>query len=122
MLRKQSRGTCAKRGWPLYAALSEGGFASVGHLGPLPVRRGFGIVVVVPVPPLVGRGLGVSFGGVLPEFLASERGQVEETPGAAHGFVAAVVDEVSAENAVSVADEGVMAMPFVDAKVGVEAI
>src|SRR5260221_12611172 len=39
--------------------LSEGGFASVGYLDPLRVRRGIGAVVVVPVPPLVRRGLGV---------------------------------------------------------------
>ena len=39
----------------LCAALSEGGFSSVGNLDPLRVRRGLGVVVVVPVPPLVRR-------------------------------------------------------------------
>ena len=47
-------------------ALSEGGFSSVGHLDPLRVRRGLGVVVVVPVPPLVRRGLGVTLWRVLP--------------------------------------------------------
>src|ERR1700757_2143450 len=85
--------------------LSEGGFSSVGHLDPLRVRRGFGVVVVMPVPPLVRRGLRIALGRVLPLLLASERGQVEIAPDAPHCFVAAVVDEVGAEYLVAVADE-----------------
>src|SRR5258706_16131166 len=33
--------------------LSKGGFSSLGYLDPLRVRRRLGVVVVVPVPPLV---------------------------------------------------------------------
>jgi hypothetical protein len=33
-------------------------FSTIGHLDPLLVRRGLGVVVVVPVPPLVRRSLG----------------------------------------------------------------
>src|SRR5438270_13840132 len=38
----------------------------VHRLAPSPVRRGLGRVLVVPVPPLVGRGLRVAFRRVLP--------------------------------------------------------
>jgi Esterase PHB depolymerase len=38
--------------------LSEGDFSSVGHLYPLRVSRGLGVVVVVPIPPLVRWDLG----------------------------------------------------------------
>src|SRR4051812_35336992 len=48
----------------LCVVLSEGGFSSVGHLDPLLVRRGLGVVVVVPVPPLVRRGLWITLGRV----------------------------------------------------------
>src|SRR5580692_13043362 len=72
----------------LGVALSEGGFSSVGHLDPLPVRRGFGVVVVVPVPPLVRRGLGVTLRRVLPSLLTGERRDVEVAPGGAHRLVA----------------------------------
>lgn len=36
-------------------SLSGGGFSNIGHLDPLRVRRGIGIVAVVPVPPLIRR-------------------------------------------------------------------
>ena len=52
-------------------ALSEGGFSSVGHLDPL-VRRGLGVVVVVPVPPLVQQGAGGNpLASPLPSLLTS---------------------------------------------------
>src|SRR6516164_6792753 len=57
--------------------LSERGFSSVRHLDPFPVRRSLGVVVVVPVPPLVRRGLGVTFGRVLPRLLTAKRCEVE---------------------------------------------
>src|SRR5215468_8051619 len=82
----------------LCVALSEGGFSSVGHLDPLPVRRGLGVIVVVPVPPLIRRGLGVTLWRVLPGLLTSERRYVEVAPGAPHRLVAAGVDEVCAEH------------------------
>src|SRR5580700_8310603 len=52
-------------------ALSEGGFSRVGHLDPLRVRRGPWVVVVMPVPPFVGRGLGVTLRRILPNFLTT---------------------------------------------------
>ena len=77
---------------------------------------------VVPVPPLVRRGLGIALGRVLPLLLAPERGDVEVAPGAPHRFVAAGVDEVRAEHLVAVTDERVRAVPLVDAEVGVEVV
>src|SRR5260370_13939030 len=76
----------------LCVALSEGGFSSVGHLGPLRVRRGLGVVVVVPVPPLVRRDLGGTLWLVLPGLLTAERRDVEAAPGCPHRLVATVVD------------------------------
>src|ERR1700745_512191 len=52
------------------------------------------VVLVVPIPPLVRRALGVALGRVLPRLLASEGAQVEVAPGAAERLVAAVVDVV----------------------------
>src|SRR6201987_1927712 len=74
--------------WVLCVALSEGGFSSVGHLDPLRVRRGLGLVVVVPVPPFVRRGLGVTFWRVLPSLLTAERRDVKVAPGGPHRLVA----------------------------------
>src|SRR5215210_4694557 len=51
------------------------------------------VVLVVEVPPLVGLGLRVALGRVLPLLLASERGDVEVAPRAAHRLVSALVDE-----------------------------
>src|ERR1700740_2078096 len=102
--------------------LSEGGFSNVGHLDPLRVRRGLGVVVVVPVPPLVRWSLGVTFWRVLPCLLTAERRDVEVAPGSPHRLVAAAVDEVCAEHPVTVADECIVAVPFSDAEVRVEAV
>src|SRR4030095_14204421 len=95
----------------LCVALSEGGFSSVGHLDPLRVRRGLGVVVVVPVPPLVRRGAGITLWRVLPLLLAPERSDVEIVPGAPHLLVAAVVDEVGAEHVIALAGERGRAVP-----------
>src|SRR5215472_16172797 len=79
-------------------ALSRG-FVRVGYyVDPLRVRQGLGVVVVVPVPPLVRRGLGVTLRRVLPSLLTTERRDVEVAPGGPHRLVAAVVDEVCAEH------------------------
>src|SRR5262245_8288614 len=83
---------------------------------PLP-RVDPGLVLVVPLPPLVRSALGVPLGRVLPVLLAPERAQVEVAPGAAERLVAAVVDEVGAVHLVALADEGVGAVPLVDAEV-----
>src|SRR5882724_2646898 len=77
-------------------------------------------VLVVPVPPPVGLRLRIALRRVLPDLLAPERGDVEVGPGAAHRLVAALVDEVGAEDPVVVAQEGVGAVPLVHAEVGVE--
>src|SRR5216684_7393380 len=68
----------------LCVALSEGGFSSVGHFDPLPVRRGLSVVVVVPVPPLVRRGLRVTLWRVLPGLLTAKRRHIEVAPGGPH--------------------------------------
>ena len=106
----------------LCVALPEGGFSSVGHLDPLRFRRGLGVVVVVPVPPLVRRGLGVTLWRVLPNLLTAERRDVEVAPSGPHHLVAAAVDEVCAEHPLAVAEEHVVAVPFIDAEVRVEAV
>src|SRR5216684_2344213 len=133
---EHSRSSCAERpgcskarsGRPSLArfrpcvALLEGGFSSVGHLDPLRVWRGLGLVVVVPVPPLVRRGLGVTLWRVLPGLLTTERRHIEVAPGGSHRLVAAAVDEVCAEHPLAVADECIVAVPLVDAEVHIEAV
>src|SRR5216683_7798610 len=99
-------------------ALSEGGFSGVRNLHPFQVRRGLGVVVVVPVPPLVRRGLRVTLWRVLPSLLTAERRDIEVAPGGPHRLVAAVVDEVCAEHLVAVADECIVAVPLVHSEVG----
>src|SRR5919198_5105457 len=79
-------------------------------------------VLVVEVPPLVGRRLRIALGRVLPLLLAPEGGQVEVAPGAARRLVAAIVDEVGTEDPVAVAEEGVGPVPLVHAEVGVEVV
>src|SRR5271168_1483362 len=60
---------------------SGGGFLRVSdYIDPLRVGRGLCVVVVVPVPPLVWRGLGVTLRRVLPSLLTAERGDVEVAP------------------------------------------
>src|SRR6516165_6018955 len=101
---------------------SEGGFSSLRHLDPLRVRRGLGVVVVVPVPPFVPRSLWIAFRRVLPLLLTPERGHVKIAPDAPHRLVAAVVDEVRAKYMLTVADECIVAVPLVHAEVDVEAV
>src|SRR5262249_48249836 len=72
----------------LCVALSEGGCSDVGLLHPLRVRRVLGIVVVVPVPPLVRRALGVTLWRVLPSLLTAERCDIEIAPDGPHRLVA----------------------------------
>src|SRR5713226_6961108 len=62
----------------LFSAPSGGGFLRVSYyIDLLRVRRGLGVVVVVPVPPLVRRGLVVLLWRVLPSLLTAERCDVE---------------------------------------------
>src|SRR5271170_5470995 len=70
-----------------------------------------GVVVVVPVPPLVRRGLGVTFRRVLPSLLPAERRDVEVAPGGPHRLVASLVDEVGAEHLLAFPDEHVVTVP-----------
>src|SRR5437763_16760943 len=88
----------------------------------LPLRRAGAAVFVVPVPPLVRRRLRIALRRVLPLLLAPECCDVEVAPSAPHGLVAAAVDEVGAEDAVTVSDERVRPVPLVHPEVGVEAI
>src|SRR6185503_6189243 len=87
-----------------------------------PLTSGAVVVLVVAAPPLVRLGLRVALRRVLPLLLAAERGQVEIRPRRPHRLVAAVVDEVGAEDLVAVADERVGAVPLVDAEVLVEVV
>src|SRR5258707_8927727 len=100
----------------------KGGLSGVGHLDPLWVGRGLGDVEVVPVPPLIWSALGVALRRILPRLLTPERRHVEVAPGGAHRLVAAAIDEVGAEHALAVADERVVAVPFIHPEVGVEAV
>src|SRR5438876_11693926 len=123
---RSARAALAARAMPdgsgLAGLFPYGGLACVRHLDPFLVGRGAGDITVVPVPPFVRPGLGVTLRRVLPLLLTPERRDVEVAPGAAHRLVAAAVDEVGAEHLVTVAEEHVVAVPFIDAEVLVEAI
>src|SRR5262249_61681058 len=101
-------------------ALAERGLAGIGHLDPSLIGGGARHVAVVPVPPLVGPALRIAVRRLLPFLLAAECRHVEVAPHGAHRLVAAAVDEVGAVDALAVADEGVVAVPLVDAEVDVE--
>src|SRR5579863_9260951 len=121
------RGRCSGRlSWAscrlLRVAPAEGGFSYVRYLNPLPVRRGLGLVVIVPVPPLVWRGLGVTLRRILPSLLTAQRSDVEVAPSSPHRLVPAAVDEVCAEHLLASAEEYVVAVPFIDTEVFVEAV
>src|ERR1700734_2098735 len=105
-----------------FGAPSGGGLRVGDYIDPLRVRRDLGAVVVVPVPPFVRRGLGITLWRVLPSFLAAERRDVEVAPGTAHRLIGTVVNEVCAEYSVAVVKEDVVAVPFVDAEVLIEAV
>src|SRR3546814_20674347 len=64
--------------------------SGVRHLDPLLVGRCACDIAVVPVPPLVGRGLRIALGRVLPDLLPAQRRDVEVVPGAPNLLVAAV--------------------------------
>src|ERR1043166_5985916 len=107
----------------LLCGASSGGSLRVSYyVDPLRVRGGLGVVGVVPVPPLVRRGLRVTLRRVLPLLLAPERSDVEIVPGTSHLLVAAVVDEIGPEHPLTIADERVRAVPLVHARVRVEAV
>src|SRR5215831_16940921 len=57
---------------------------------PLRVGCSLGVVIVVPVPPLVRRSLRKALGRILPCFLAAERREDEVAPDGTHRFVAAI--------------------------------
>src|ERR1700676_1478162 len=106
----------------LAVAFPKGGLSGVRHLNPFRVGRGLGDVTLVPVPPLVRSALGVALRRVLPRLLTPERRHVEVAPGGAHRLIAAAVDEVGSEYALTLADERVVAVPFIHSEVGVEAV
>src|SRR5580698_11322127 len=86
------------------------------------MRRWLGVIVVVPVPPLVRLALGVTLWRVLPGLLTAKRRNVEIAPDGPHRLVAAAIDEVCAEHALAVAEEHVVAVPLIDAEVLVETV
>src|SRR5262249_39106249 len=47
---------------------------------------------------------------------------VEVTPGAPHRLITAAIDKIGAEHLVAVADECIVAVPFVHAEIGVETV
>src|SRR6202043_2485369 len=106
----------------LAVAFPKGGLSGVRHLDPLRVGRDVGDVTLVPIPPLVRSALGVALRRILPTLLTPERGHVEIAPGGPHRLVAAAVDEVGAEHALAVADERVVAVPFIHPEIDVEAV
>src|SRR5262249_178508 len=91
------------RGIPLPLFVSAGGLSSVRNLHPFRMGRSFGVVVVVPVPPFVGRRLRVTLGRVLPHLLATERRDIQIAPDGPHRLVAAVIDKIGAEDPLPVA-------------------
>src|SRR6266853_3554744 len=120
-LRRSARPSLAR--FRLCVAPSGGGSFRVGYdIDPLRVRRGLGVVVVVPVPPFVRRGLRVTLWRILPGFLTAERRDIEIAPGGPHRLVATAVDEVCAEHPLAIAEEHVMAVPLIDAEVHIEAV
>src|SRR5437660_1773793 len=68
-----------------------------------------GLVLVVPSPPLVGRGLRVPGRRILPVLFAAQRRQVEECPGGAKGLDPATGREVSGADLVGVAKKNTQA-------------
>src|SRR5260370_13817777 len=110
--RRRSSGRDSPRScFRLGVALSKGGLSSVGHLDPLPVRRGLGVVVVVPVPPLVRRGLGGTLWRVLPNLLTAERRGIEVASGGPQRPVAPAVDEGVAEPLVPLPGASILSLP-----------
>src|SRR6516225_2586848 len=103
-------------------AAAKCSLSGVRHLHPFGVRRGIGDVTLVPVPPLIGAALRIALWRVLPRFLTPERRYIEVAPDSSHRLVAAAVDEVGAEHALAVANERVVAVPFIHAEVCVEAV
>src|SRR5215467_750041 len=105
--------------------LAPSGSGSLGvsdYVDPLRVRRGLSVVVVVPVPPLVWRGLRITFWRVFPSLLTTERREVEVAPNRPHRLVAAIIDEVCTKHFVAVAEEHVVAVPLIDAEIFVESV
>src|SRR5580692_509838 len=98
----------------LAGTLPKGGLPGVRHLDPFRIGRGIGDVKLVPVPPFVRPALRIAFRRILPRLLPAERGHVEVAPDGAHRLVTAAIDEVGAEHFAAVADERVVAVPFVD--------
>src|SRR5262245_8788917 len=64
--------------------VAERRLSGIRNLDPLLVGRRAFDVAVVPVPPLVGRGLRIALGRVLPDLLPAERRDVEVVPGTSH--------------------------------------
>src|SRR5580704_4682684 len=103
-------------------ALAEGDFLGVGHFDPLRARRDLGVVVVMPVPPLIWRSLRITGWRVFPDLLTPEGRDIKVTPDGPHRLVTPLVDEVCAEHPLAVANERVVAVPLGHTEVGVETV
>src|SRR5690349_18708596 len=102
--------------------LAERGLARIGNLYPLRVGLGARLVAVVPVPPLVRRRLRITLRRIFPNLLSAERCDVEVAPGGSERLIAADIDEIGAKDLLAVAEEHVVAVPFIDAEVFIEAV
>src|SRR5262249_26552252 len=103
-------------------ALSSRCFGVSDDVHPLRVWRRLHVILIVPVPPLVRRALRITLRRIFPLLLPSQRSEVQIAPDAPHRLVGSVVDEVRAKHFLAVADEHVMTVPLVHAKVRVETI
>src|SRR3954452_9624399 len=122
-LREQRAGSSFLARLRLFLAPTHGRPLRVGQdIDPLWVRSGLSVVIVVPVPPFVRRGLRITLWRILPSLLTAERSDVEVAPDCSHRLVAAVINEVCVEHPVVVAEEHVVAVPFIYAKVLVETV
>jgi hypothetical protein len=73
-------------------------------------------------PTFVWLRLRIALGRVLPKLLTAKSRHIEIAPGRTHRLIAAPVDEISAEDPFAVLNEGVMAVPLIDAKIDIEAV
>src|SRR6185437_16177119 len=76
----------------------------------------------MPVPPLVWLGLRIALWRILPFLLSAKRCEIEVAPDGPHRLIAAIVDEICPKDLVAVAEEHVVAVPFIHAKVLVEGV
>src|SRR5690606_34757390 len=77
---------------------------------------------VVPVPPLIGRRLWIAFRRVFPVFLPTQWGNVQVIPGAAHLFIAAIIEKIGSEYLAAISIKDISAVPFIHTEISIEAV